>query len=189
MAWTFVVRSAERKSPFARRYWVAAKGEPKVLANEDMIYHCGQEGTASAAALQGKASGNIFAYSQSPFDPPAENQGINDLTAVGPPWIPKRHEVDKFYGGFTWELIQRLISKLGSEDTAYAAARQLVLGAATLNPKDTPDAVRLSFLVDRQNGSPFFSELAAAADSRRIPRPASPEDLDNPLSLSVSNGK
>jgi hypothetical protein len=375
LAWTFVVRSAERKSPFARRYWVAAKDEPKVLAKEDMIYHCGQEGTASAAALQGKVSGNIFGYRQSPFDPPAENQGINDLTAVitasgtivtdangffsfqsgtlsdqlvgpfckvindagspltaikvgntivfkasaqeelaqvsafkwvstahsfvadfvknndsrlkglpthvnidetcnaffdpnertlnffkagdgcansaycdvachefghavddqfgeimdggysegfgdslamlitrdsiigrdfqgkgnhlrnateihtWPPADPEVHEVGKIYGGFTWELIQRLISKLDSEDKAYAAAKQLVLGAAALNPKDTPDAVRLSFLVDRQNGSPFFNELAAAADSRKIPRPASPEDLDNPILLSVSNGK
>jgi hypothetical protein len=375
LAWTFVVRSAERKSPFARRYWVAAKGDPKVLAKEDLIYHFGQDSAANAAAVQGKAAGNFFGYRQSPFDPPTENQGLNDLTAVitpggtivadangffsfqtgtlsdqlvgpfckvvndagtplaatksgntiyfkastqeelaqvsafkwvstahsfvadfvknndnrlrelpthvnidqtcnaffdpnehtlnffkagdgcassaycdvachefghavddqfgdildggysegfgdslailitrdsiigrdfqgkgnhlrnateihtWPPADPEVHEVGKIYGGFTWELIQRLTSKLNSEDKAYATAKQLVLGAAALNPKDTPDAVRLSFLIDRQNGSPYFNELAAAADSRKIPRPTSPEDLDNPILLSVRNGK
>ncbi len=375
LAWTFVVRSAERKSPFARRYWVAAKGDPKVLAKEDLIYHIGQDSAASTAAQQGKVTGNYYGYRLSPFDPPAENQGLNDFTAVitaggtivadangffsfqtgtlseqlvgpfckivndagaplaatragntiyfkastpeelaqvsafkwvsmahsfvadyvknndnrlkelpthvniddtcnaffdpnehtlnffkagdgcansaycdvachefghavddqfgeildggysegfgdslailitrdsiigrdfqgkgnnlrnateihtWPPADPEVHEVGKIYGGFTWELIQRLISKLGSEDKAYAAAKQLVLGAAALNPKDTPDAVRLSFLVDRQNGSTFFNELAAAADSRKVPRPASPEDMDNPILLSVNHGK
>ncbi len=42
--------------------------------------------------------------------------------------------------------------------------------AAALNPKDTPDAVRLSFLSTSQNGSPFFNELAARP-IRSIPRP------------------
>jgi hypothetical protein len=106
-----------------------------------------------------------------------------------PPVDPEVHEVGKIYGGFAYELIQQLTSKLGGEDKAYAAAKQLILGAAALNPKDTPDAVLQSFLVDRQNGSPFFSELAAAADSRKIPRPSSPEDLDNPILLSASHAK
>jgi hypothetical protein len=105
-----------------------------------------------------------------------------------PPSDPEVHEVGKIYGGFAWELIQQLKSKLSSEDSAIAAAKQLILGAAALNPKDTPDAVRLSFLVDQQNGSQFFNELAAAADSRKIPRPHSPGDVDDPHVLAGSNG-
>ena len=93
------------------------------------------------------------------------------------------HEVGKTYGGFTWELIQQLFSKLGSEDKAYDTAKQLVIGAAALNPADTVDAVRLSFLIDSQNGSPFFKELAAAADSRNIPRPDSPATAASPAFL------
>jgi hypothetical protein len=375
LAWTFVVRSAERKSPFARRYWVAAQGDAKVLAKEDLIYHAWQDSAAGAQAQQGKVTGNFFGLRQSPLEPPVENQPLNDFTAVitpggsivsdangffsfqtgtlnnqlvgpyckiineagapltgtivgntvffkattaeqlaqvsafkwvstahafvadfvrnndiriralpthvniddtcnaffdpndhtlnffkaggdclntaycdvachefghavddqfgdildggysegfgdmlavlitrdsiigrdfngrgqhlrdakelhkWPPADPEVHEVGKIYASFSWDLIQRLISKLGSEDKAYAAAKQLLLGAAALNPKDTPDAVRLSFLIDRQNGSTFFNELAAAADSHTIPRPASVEDLDNPLMLSVSNSR
>ena len=374
LAWAFVVRSTERTRPFARRYWVAARGEPTVLAKEDLIYHVAQD----AAPQQGQVTGNIFGFRQSPFDPPAENQGLNDYTAAitpggtlivtdangffsfpaglplnnqlmgpfcsiindagspltvtrtgnnlffnaktqeelaqvsafkwvstahafvadfvrnnddrlrnlpthvniddtcnaffdpnertlnffkagdgcansaycdvachefghavddqfgdildggysegfgdslailitrdsvigrdfqgkdNPPlrngkdivtWPPQDtevHQVGRIYGGFAWELTQQLTSKLGSEDKGFAAAKQLILGAAALNPKDTPDAVRLSFLVDRQNGSPFFKELAAAADSRKIPRLESPGDVDDPSSLTVHNGK
>lgn len=373
LAWAFVVRSNDRKQPFARRYWVAARGEPKVLDKEDLIYH---EGPGAATAQQGRVTGNIFGFKQSPRDPIAKDQGLNDFTvavvgsplitdangffsvpggqtlslnnqlvgpycrvindagspflgtksgnmvsfkaeteeqiaqvsafewvsaahrfvadvvvnnddllrslpthvniddvcnaffdpnehtlnffkaggdcvnsaycdvachefghaiddqfggildggysegfgdslailitrdsiigrdflgkgkplrdaskvATWPPQDPEVHEVGKIYGGFTWELTEQLKSKLGDNDKAFEAARQLVLGAAALNPKDTPDAVRLSFLIDRQNGSPFFEQLAAAADSRKIPRPQSPGELDDPNSLTAGNG-
>ena len=56
------------------------------------------------------------------------------------------------------------------------------------NAKDIPDAVRLSFFIDRQNGSLHFKELAAAADSRKIPRPQSSGDLDDPNFLN-GNGE
>ena len=54
-----------------------------------------------------------------------------------------------------------------------------MLGAAAANPTNIPDAVRLSFVVDApdgnpSHGSPHFHELAAAADSRNIPRPPDP---------------
>lgn len=88
-----------------------------------------------------------------------------------PPADPEVHEVGKIYGGFTWQLTRELM-KTNSEDTSFAIAKELVMGAAALNPKDTPDAVRLSFLVDSRTGSKHFKELAAAADSRKIPRPA-----------------
>jgi hypothetical protein len=106
-----------------------------------------------------------------------------------PPQDEEVHQVGRIYGGFAWELTQRLTSKLGGEDQGFAAARLLILGSAALNPKDTPDAVRLSFLVDRQNGSPHFNELAAAADSRKIPRPESPGEVDDPNFLAAGSAK
>jgi hypothetical protein len=368
LAWAFVVRSDDRRQPFARRYWVAARGAADVLAKEDLIYH---QAPAAAATGQervtGKVTGNFYGYRQSPLDELAKHQGLNDYTIavvqgqlfntgddgsfsvpghptlntrlVGPfcrvindagspldgtlsgnsvdfnvtdeadvaqvsafvwvstahrfvadflvnnddrlrglpthvnidetcnaffdpnshtlnffksgggcvnsaycdvachefghavddqfdgiedggysegfgdslailitrrsiigkdfkgegqhlrlateihtwpPQNPEVHEVGKIYGGFTWELTQQLQSRLGDENKAFEAARQLVIGAAAFNPRDTVDAVRWSFIIDRQNGSPFFNELAAAADSRRIPRPQSPTDLDDP---------
>ncbi len=114
---------------------------------------------------------------------------LRDTSKVStfPPPNPEVHEVGKIYGGFTWELIQQLTSKLGSKDKAFEAARHLVLGAAALNPKDTVNAVRLSFLVDSRSGSNFFDQLAAAADSRKIPRPASPGELDDPTSFAANS--
>jgi hypothetical protein len=57
-------------------------------------------------------------------------------------------------------------------------ARHLILGAAVKNPKDIPDAVRLSFYVDallypNPNGgeSLHYHHLRAAALSRQIPCP------------------
>jgi hypothetical protein len=380
LSWAFVVRSTARARPFARRYWVSARGEPTVLAKEDLIYHAAQdeaEAQAAAPAQQGRVVGNIYGFRRSPFDPPSTNQGLNNyavaaraggtivtdtngffslpagstpndhlvgpfcriINEAGPPlvgtrsgnnlvfnarteqelaqvsafkwvsvahafvadflannddrlrslpthvnidetcnaffdpnehtlnffksgdgcvntaycdvachefghavddqfggildggysegfgdalailitrdsvigrdfqgkgkpplrnakevvtWPPRNrevHEVGRIYGGFVWELTQLLKSKFGSEDRAFAVARQLVLGAAALNPKDTPDAVRLSFLIDRQGGSPFFKELAAAADTRKIPRPESPGDLDDPRSLTSDDDR
>jgi len=88
------------------------------------------------------------------------------------------HAIGKRYAQFTWQLIQRLRSTY-AEEGAYAIASQLILGAAAGNPIDIPDAVRLSFLADDDdgnldNGTPHCAELAAAADSRNIPHPACP---------------
>jgi hypothetical protein len=90
-----------------------------------------------------------------------------------PPSNPEVHEVGKIYNGFTWQLIYEL-KKTMPEAAAYAVAKGLILGAAALNPKNIPDAVKLSFLVDSKTGSKHFKALAAAADSRKIPRPPAP---------------
>src|SRR5262249_55750723 len=72
LAWAFVVRSDDRRQPFARRYWVAARDEPRVLAREDLIYH--QAPVAAAAApQQGQVIGDFFGYDKSPLDPPTKN--------------------------------------------------------------------------------------------------------------------
>jgi hypothetical protein len=86
------------------------------------------------------------------------------------------HAVGRRYAGFTWELVQQL-KKTYSDDGAYQIATGLVLAAAAANPANIPDAVLLSFIADDDdgtlsNGTPHFAELAAAADSRNIPRPA-----------------
>ena len=88
------------------------------------------------------------------------------------------HSIGRRYAGFTWELIQQL-RNCYSDDEAFDIAARLVLAAAAGNPSNIPDAVRLSFIADDNdndltNGSPHFRELAAAADSRNIPRPAEP---------------
>ncbi|HET6468327.1 MAG TPA: hypothetical protein VFG43_08120 [Geminicoccaceae bacterium] len=96
--------------------------------------------------------------------PPAGGEGV--------------HAIGRRYAGFTWELITQL-RKRYSDDESFAVAAELVLAAAAANPSNIPDAVRLSFIADDDdgnltNGSPHFAELAAAADSRNIPRPADP---------------
>lgn len=88
------------------------------------------------------------------------------------------HAQGRRYAGFGWELTQQL-KTLYAEDTAFEVARQLLMGAAKANPSDIPDAVLLSFMIDDDdgdltNGTPHFVQLAAAADSRNIPRPADP---------------
>ena len=89
------------------------------------------------------------------------------------------HTVGRPYGGFTWELVQQL-KQTFSEDESYAIATRLVLGAAAANPSDIADAVRLSFIVDDNdgnlaNGTPHFRAIANAADSRKIPRLPDPQ--------------
>lgn len=96
--------------------------------------------------------------------PPAPGEGV--------------HSIGRRYAGFTWELVQQLANTY-SEDDAYLIASQLILSAIAGNPASIPDAVMLSFLADDNdgtlsNGSPHFTELAAAADSRNIPRPPDP---------------
>ena len=101
------------------------------------------------------------------------------------------HTIGRPYGGFTWELVQQL-KQTFSEDEAYAIATRLVLGAAAANPSDIADAVRLSFIVDDNdgnlaNGTPHFRAIANAADSRRfrgppIPRSEDPRSAPTPRS-------
>jgi hypothetical protein len=115
LAWTYVVRSKDRKNRFASQYWVAAQGAARIL------------------------------------------------------------------------LIVQLKAKFnGDEKKAYGAVKELTLGAAALNPRDVPDAVRLVFVVDHQNDAKFFGEMAKAADAHGIPRPANPEDLNNPANLNLA---
>ncbi|MFS4439550.1 hypothetical protein ACMA5I_15185 [Paracoccaceae bacterium GXU_MW_L88] len=88
------------------------------------------------------------------------------------------HTQGRRYAGFVWELTQQLKNTY-AEDTAFELSAQLVMGAANANPSDIPDAVRLSFIIDDDdgdltNGTPHFKQLAAAADSRNLPRPADP---------------
>jgi hypothetical protein len=95
-----------------------------------------------------------------------------------PPTGTEVHDIGRRYAGFVWELVQQLKQE-NSDDEAFRLATRLVLGAAAGNPANIPDAVRLSFVVDAPDGnpahgSPHFRALAAAADSRHIPRPADP---------------
>jgi hypothetical protein len=94
--------------------------------------------------------------------PPGSNEGV--------------HAIGRRYAGFAWELISQL-QTVYTQDSAFEVARQLIMGAAAANPSDIPDAVRLSFIVDDDDGniatcSRHYFILAAAADSRQIPRPA-----------------
>lgn len=86
------------------------------------------------------------------------------------------HAIGRRYAGFTWELVQQLRNTY-SEEEAYRLATELVMAAAAANPANIPEAVYLSFVADDTDSnlatcSPHFHELAAAADSRNIPRPA-----------------
>jgi hypothetical protein len=99
------------------------------------------------------------------------------------------HAQGKRYAQFTWQLVQEL-QKTYSQDESYRLAARLTLAAAAGNPSSIPDAVRLCFLADDDdgdltNGSPHFKELAAAADSRNIPRPADPGSTAGVLQIDV----
>jgi hypothetical protein len=98
--------------------------------------------------------------------------------------------VGRRYAGFAWELVQQL-KRTYADDEAFSLATRLVLGAAAANPANIPDAVRLSFVVDAPDGnpahgSPHFRELAAAADSRTIPRPPDPLVAGGAVASSVA---
>jgi hypothetical protein len=95
-----------------------------------------------------------------------------------PPDSGEVHQIGRRYAGFVQALIDELRAVLGP-DEAFETARQLVLGAGAANPGSIPDAVRLSFVVDDddgilENGTPHCAQLAAAARSRRIPHPSCP---------------
>jgi hypothetical protein len=94
-------------------------------------------------------------------------------------WPPSNgedvHAIGRRYVGFVWALITQL-QAVYSPAASFEVARQLVLGAAAANPASIPDAVRLSFIADDDDGdlttcSAHQQMLAAAADSRHIPRP------------------
>jgi hypothetical protein len=392
LAWTYMVRSKDRKDRFARQYWVAAQGTPRMLLKEDLVYLCGGQeqptaaapvtATATASATKGKVSGNIFGKKKSPRDQPDKDQPLQDYFAenvngtqivtdssgqygpvpgplntslIGPfarvindgnggalvakltgnnlsfdatteselaqvsafYWVNYAHEFVKpflpgtlsklannevhvnindtcnaFWNGddnslnffrsgdssdgtshcvnsaycdvachefghgvdaefgeildaaysegfgdslailitqdsivgrdflgqsmnlrnaadpiqwpdvkddfdphvagqpyacFTWDLIVQLKAKFsGDEKKAYDTVKELTLGAAALNPRDVPDAVRLVFFVDHQNGAKFFDEMAKAADAHQIPRPSDRAILNNPANLNVA---
>jgi hypothetical protein len=85
------------------------------------------------------------------------------------------HAIGRRYVGFVWALVTEL-QAVYSPAASFEVARQLVLGAAAANPANIPDAVRLSFIADDDDGdlttcSAHQQMLAAAADSRHIPRP------------------
>jgi hypothetical protein len=112
------------------------------------------------------------------FGPGSCLRNASDVILWPPAPGEEVHAIGRRYAGFVWELIQQL-KQTFAEDEAYDIAARLVLGAAAANPANTVDAVRLSFIVDDNdgnlaNGTPHFRALANAADSRHIPRPADP---------------
>jgi hypothetical protein len=98
------------------------------------------------------------------------------------------HEAGQAYAGFCWELTQQLQRTYG-QDRAFEVAKQLILGAAVQNPKDIPDAVRLSFFMDaklypggRAGGTSLHApQLRAAAQSRQLPIPSDSSNLSSPV--------
>lgn len=124
------------------------------------------------------------------FGPGTCLRPATDVVLWPPPSGDEVHDIGRRYAGFTWELVKQL-KKANSDDEAFRLATRLVLGAAAANPSNIPDAVRLSFVVDAPDGnpahgSPHFQELAAAADSRNIPRPANPVAGGNAVSASAA---
>jgi len=114
------------------------------------------------------------------FGPGTCLRPATDVNLWPPAPFEEIHSVGKRYMQFVWQLVQEL-KKRNSEEEAFQIASRLVLGAAAANPANIPDAVRLSFIVDDDdgnlsNGTPHCTELAAAADSRNIPHPACPPD-------------
>jgi hypothetical protein len=96
------------------------------------------------------------------------------------------HEAGHAYSGFCWELTQQLQRVYGQEK-AFDVCKQLILGAAAQNPKDIPDAVRLSFFLDeklfpgsRAGESMHAAQLKAAARSRQLPIPTDASNLSSP---------
>jgi hypothetical protein len=112
------------------------------------------------------------------FGPGTCLRPATDVVLWPPPAGDDVHDVGRRYAGFVWELVNQL-KKANADDESFQLATRLVLGAAVANPSNIPDAVRLSFVVDAPDGnpahgSPHFQALAAAADSRHIPRPPDP---------------
>lgn len=124
------------------------------------------------------------------FGPGTCLRPATDVVLWPPPANDDPHDVGRRYAGFVWELVKQL-KQANADDEAFQLATRLVLGAAAANPANIPDAVRLSFVVDAPDGnpahgSPHFKELAAAADSRKIPRPADPVAAGGAVSASAA---
>jgi len=113
------------------------------------------------------------------FNGPGKNLRNSEDLVVYPDSGGEVHHRGQIYAGFTWELIKRLTAKVG-ENEAYARVKDLTLGAGRQNPSSIPQAVRFVLFRDYQNGSPFRSEIEAAANSRKIPLPKDYGDLSSP---------
>lgn len=91
------------------------------------------------------------------------------------------HAIGRRYAGFVWEMVQQLKTVHG-ENGAFDLARQLVTATVAANPSNIPDAVRLTFVMDDDdgnlaNGTPHYRQLAEAAESRNLPYPHAIENV------------
>lgn len=89
------------------------------------------------------------------------------------------HCLGSVYAQFTWQMTKALKLSLG-EAAGRQRADRLILLPAVANPVDIPDAVLETFIADDNNGdindgTPNFSDIASAADSRNLPRPILPD--------------
>jgi hypothetical protein len=83
------------------------------------------------------------------------------------------HTKGQIYSGFVWELVAGLQSAGVSADESYAITRDLVLGAAMLNPTNIQAAVAMSIEVDDDdgdvsNGTPHLTAIRAAAKKKGL---------------------
>ena len=84
------------------------------------------------------------------------------------------HRVGETYAGFVWALIEGL--RAGGDPSPFETAKKLVLDSAEMNPEDIPDAIRLTYVADDNdgnlsNGTPHAAQIKQAAQSREIPIP------------------
>jgi hypothetical protein len=84
------------------------------------------------------------------------------------------HDVGQVYAGFVWQMIQEFTAAGIPEP--FDLAKRLVLDSAELDPKDVPDAVKLTFMVDDNdnnllNGTPHSAAIKRAAASKSLPIP------------------
>lgn len=91
------------------------------------------------------------------------------------------HAIGRRYAGFVWETVQQLKTVYG-ENGAFDLGRQLVTAVVAANPANIPDAVRLTFVMDDDdgnlaNGTPHYRQLAEAAESRNLPYPQAIENV------------
>ena len=73
---SFVVRSTDKRTPFARRYWVAAQDQATILAKEDLIYR------DEPAPINGKVTGIVWGFHRSPFDSVDTGKPLRNLYVV-----------------------------------------------------------------------------------------------------------
>jgi len=91
------------------------------------------------------------------------------------------HKAGEVWGGFLADLRDNLVASLGLASGADVA-EIITIGPYVLNPADEPAAVNGVFLQDDNdgnlnNGTPHFSDIAAAADRHSLPRPNDPHNL------------